>query len=116
MARVKRNKIAMKRRRNILRAAKGYRFQRSTTEMAAKVAVRKAGAYAFGHRKDKKTDMRRLWTVRLNAYLRENGTTYSKFIAASTVKNMIIDRKVLSTLAQTNPDALKVVVDQVMSA
>ncbi|MDQ5957130.1 MAG: large subunit ribosomal protein [Patescibacteria group bacterium] len=106
MARVKKNSIAMKRRRNVLKAAKGYRFQRSKTEMAAKVAIRKAGAYAFAHRKDKKTDMRRLWTVRLNAFLRENGTTYSKFIDAAAKANMMIDRKILATLAEKDPSAV----------
>jgi large subunit ribosomal protein L20 len=114
MARVKRNSIAMKRRRNVLKAAKGYRFQRSKTEVMAKVAVKKAGAYAFGHRKDKKTDMRRLWTVRLNAFLRENGTTYSRFIAEATKKSMLVDRKVMSILADTNPEAMKAIVDSVM--
>ena len=113
MSRVKRSKIAMKRRRNVLRAAKGYIFARSKTEVGAKVAIRKAGAYAFAHRKDKKNDMRRLWTVRLNAFLRENGTTYSKFIDASTKKNMIIDRKIMSTFAQTNTEALKAIIDTV---
>jgi large subunit ribosomal protein L20 len=104
----------MKRRRNVLKAAKGYRFQRSKTEVMAKVAVKKAGAYAFGHRKDKKTDMRRLWTVRLNAFLRENGTTYSRFIAEATKKSMLVDRKVMSILADTNPEAMKAIVDSVM--
>lgn len=114
MARVKRNSIAMKRRRNVLKAAKGYRFQRSKTEVMAKVAVKKAGAYAFAHRKDKKTDMRRLWTVRLNAFLRENGTTYSRFIAEATKKSMLVDRKIMATLAETNPEAMKAIVDTVM--
>lgn len=113
MARVKRNKIAMKRRRNVLKAAKGYRFQRSTTEMAAKVAIRKAGVYAFAHRKDKKTDMRRLWTVRLNAFLRENGTTYSRFIDAATKASMQVDRKILATLAAQDPQAVIAIVNKV---
>ncbi|MDI9354968.1 MAG: 50S ribosomal protein L20 [Cyanobium sp. MAG06] len=60
MARVKKNAIAAKRRRNVLKLAKGYIFRRSKTEMGAKVAIRKAGVYAFAHRKDKKTDARRL--------------------------------------------------------
>ena len=114
MARVKRNSIAMKRRRNVLKAAKGYRFQRSKTEVMAKVAVKKAGAYAFAHRKDKKTDMRRLWTVRLNAFLRENGTTYSRFIAEATKKNMLVDRKIMATLSETNPETMKAIIDSVM--
>ena len=60
MARVKKNKIAAKRRRNVLKLAKGYIFRRSKTEVGAKVAIRKAGTHAFDHRKDKKTDNRRL--------------------------------------------------------
>jgi large subunit ribosomal protein L20 len=111
MARVKRNKIAMKRRRNVLRAAKGYRFRRGNTEMGAKVALRKAGAYAFAHRKDKKTDMRRLWTVRLNAFLRQHNTTYSRFIDAATKANMQIDRKILSELANSDPNAVIAIID-----
>jgi large subunit ribosomal protein L20 len=114
MARVKRNKIAMKRRRNVLSAAKGYIFARSKTEVAAKVAIKHAGRHAFAHRKDFKNDMRRLWTVRLNAFLRENGTTYSRFIAEATKKNMQIDRKILATLAIDSPETLKDIVNSVM--
>lgn len=110
MARVKRNKIAMKRRRNVLAAAKGYRFQRSKTEMAAKVAVRKALWNAFGHRKDFKNDMRRLWTVRLNAFLRAEGITYSKFIPMLNKANIALDRKILATFAVENPEVLKEVI------
>ena len=109
MARVKRNAIAMKRRRNVLKAAKGYRFHRSKTEMAAKVAIKHAGRHAFAHRKDFKNDMRRLWTVRLNAFLRTEGTTYSRFIDMATKKNMQVDRKIMATLAETNPDAMRAI-------
>jgi large subunit ribosomal protein L20 len=63
-----------------------------------------AGANAFAHRRDKKGDFRRLWNVRINAILRENGSTYSKFIGALKKANIIIDRKILSTLAQENPE------------
>lgn len=114
MARVKRNKIAMKRRRNVLAAAKGYIFARSKTEVAAKVAIKHAGRHSFAHRKDFKNDMRRLWTVRLNAFLRENGTTYSRFIDAATKKSMQIDRKILATLAIDSPDTLRDIVNSVM--
>ncbi len=113
MARVKRSKMAMKHRRNVLKQAKGYRFGRSKKEVEAKVALRHAGAYAFAHRKDKKTDARRLFTVRLNAGLREMGITYSVFIDKLTKKGMTINRKMLSELAQNNPDTFKRVVDQV---
>lgn len=105
----------MKHRRNVLKQAKGYRFGRSKKEVEAKVAIRKAGAYAFAHRKDKKTDMRRLWTTRLNAGLREIGVTYSVFINKMTKKGIVINRKMLSELAGENPETFKRVVETVNS-
>ncbi len=113
MSRVKRSKIAMKHRRNVLKAAKGYRFGRSTKEVEAKVALRKAGAYAFAHRKDKKTDFRRLWTARLNAGLRALDITYSVFIDKLTKKGMVINRKMLSEIAAENPETFERIVTQV---
>lgn len=113
MSRVKRSKIALKHRRNVLKAAKGYRFGRSKKEIEAKVALRHAGAHAFAHRKDKKTDMRRLFTVRLNAGLRALGITYSVFIDKLTKKGMIINRKMLAEMASENPDTFARIVEQV---
>ena len=103
----------MKHRRNVLRRAKGYRFGRSKKEVEAKVALRHAGAHAFAHRKDKKTDMRRLFTVRLNAGLRALGMSYSVFIDKLAKKNIIINRKMLSELAQSNPETFERIVAQV---
>jgi large subunit ribosomal protein L20 len=113
MSRVKRSKIAMKHRRNVLKMAKGFRFGRSKKEVEAKVALRKAGAYAFAHRKDKKTDMRRLFTVRLNAALRTEGVTYSTFIDKLTKKGMVINRKMLAEMAAENPESFKRIVSTV---
>ncbi len=70
-------------------------------------AMMHAGANAFAHRRDKKGDFRRLWNVRLNAALRENGSTYSTFIGAMKKKGMEINRKVLSEIAAENPETLK---------
>lgn len=103
----------MKHRRNVLSQAKGFRFGRSKKEVEAKVALRKAGAYAFAHRKDKKTDMRRLFTVRLNAALRAHNTTYSVFIDKLTKKGMVINRKMLAELAANNPETFSRIVAQV---
>lgn len=103
MTRVKRGKISLKRRNNVLKAAKGFRLQRSKKERAAKVALRKAGVHAFSHRKDKKNDMRKLWNVKINASLREEGTTYSKFINLMKTKNVMLDRKVLAEIAAKHP-------------
>lgn len=113
MSRVKRSTIAMKHRRNVLKAAKGYRFGRSKKEVEAKVALRKAGAYAFAHRKDRKTDMRRLFTARLNAGLREMGLTYSVFVGKMNKKGIAINRKMLSELASENPASFKRIVEHV---
>jgi large subunit ribosomal protein L20 len=113
MARVKRSKIAMKHRRNVLKRAKGYQFGRSKKEIEAKVALRKAGSHAFAHRKDFKNDMRRLWTVRLGAVLREEGTNHSTFIKALKTKNIELDRKILADLAVNHPEALKQIITSV---
>lgn len=114
MARVKRGVMSMKRRRNVLKAAKGFRNARSTKEAQAKVALRKAGVYAFAHRRDKKNDFRRLWQVRINAALHQMGFSFSKFIGAAAKKNIALDRKILSTLAQENPETFTRVAKEVM--
>ncbi len=111
MARVKRSKIAMKHRRNVLKRAKGYQFGRSKKEIEAKVALRKAGSHAFAHRKDKKNDMRKLWNVKMNAALRELGTTYSKFINALKKKDIKLDRKIMADLAENHPTVFNKVVE-----
>ncbi len=103
----------MKHRRNVLSQAKGFRFGRSKKEVEAKIALRKAGAYAFAHRKDKKTDMRRLFTVRLNAALRAQGVTYSVFIDKLAKKGMVINRKMLADLAANNEETFLRIVSQV---
>ena len=105
MSRVKGGIIAAKRRRNILKRAKGYRGIRSKKERFAKEALVHAGKYAFNHRKDKKTDMRQLWIVRLNAALRENGQkSYSTFVNKMKKGGIQLDRKVLSTIAMEHPE------------
>jgi large subunit ribosomal protein L20 len=112
MTRVKKGVNALKYRRNLLKMTKGYRFGRSTKERAAQDAVLHAGAYAFAHRRDKKGDFRRLWNVRINAALRPLGHSYSKFIGALKKKNIALDRKILSQLAQENPETFKKIAEQ----
>jgi len=113
MARVKKGKNALKTRKNILRAAKGYRFRRSTTERAANDALSHAGAYAFAHRRDKKSDRRSLNITKINAALDVKGLSYSKFMGAMKKKNIIIDRKILADLAHNNPEIFDRVVSNV---
>ncbi len=104
MTRVKRGVIKNKHRKNILAQTKGFRFGRSTKKSQAKEALKHAGAYSFAHRKDKKADARSLWTTRINAAIRPFELSYSKFINGLKLKNIIIDRKILSEIAQKNPE------------
>jgi large subunit ribosomal protein L20 len=97
--------MAQKRRKNLLARAKGYRGVRSTKERYAHEALLHAGKYAFAHRKDKKNDFRRLWIVRLNAAVRDNGhKSYSTFIAKLKKGGIALDRKVLAQLAAESPE------------
>src|SRR3989344_9159403 len=111
MTRVKKGVNALKSRRNILRQVKGYRFARSKKERAANEAIVHAVSYAFAHRRDKKNDFRKLWNVRINAALRPLGFSYSKFIGALKKRNIALDRKILATLAQENPETFKKIVE-----
>jgi|SRR3989344_1594736 len=103
MSRVKRGKISLKRRRNVLKQVKGYRFSRSKKERAAKEAILHAGSYAFAHRRDKKADRRANWQVRINAGVRPLGMSYSKLIDKLKKKNIGLDRKILALIAEKNP-------------
>jgi large subunit ribosomal protein L20 len=114
MTRVKGGVISLKRRRNVLKKAKGYRHGRSTKERAAKESLVHAGQNSFAHRKDNKSNYRSLWIVRLNAALRENGfKSYSTFIGAMTKQGIALDRKVLSDLAQHQPEIFTRIAKQV---
>lgn len=103
MSRVKKGVNANKSRRNLLKAAKGFRFGRSTKEREARTALAHAGAYAFAHRRDKKSSFRRLWQTQISAALAPFGHSYSKFIGALKAKNILLDRKIMSTLAKSEP-------------
>ena len=97
--------MAQKRRKNTLARAKGYRGVRSKKERYAHEALLHAGHYAFDHRKNKKTDFRQLWIVRLNAAVRAGGhQSYSTFIAKLKKNGFALDRKVLATFATEHPE------------
>ena len=113
MTRVKRGTIKNKHRKNILAQAKGFRFGRSTKKAQAKDALRHAGAYSFAHRKDKKADARSLWTTRINAAIRPFELSYSRFIDGLKKKNIEIDRKILSDIAQNNPETFARIVKSI---
>jgi large subunit ribosomal protein L20 len=107
MARVKGGQKSLKRRKNILKQVKGYRFARSKKTRAAKEAIFHAGKYAFAHRRDKKNDFKRLWNVQANAGLRaiDAKFSYSKFMGAMRKKGVLVNRKMLAELAQKSPDS-----------
>ncbi|MDD4110258.1 MAG: 50S ribosomal protein L20 [Clostridia bacterium] len=97
--RIKRSVNALKKRRAILKAAKGYRGAKSKLYRVARQAVMKSGNYAFIGRKLKKREYRRLWIARINAACRLNGVSYSRFIDGLKKANIVLNRKILSDLA-----------------
>lgn len=98
--------MAQKRRKNILKRAKGYRGVRSKKERYAHEALLHAAKYSFNDRREKKNEFRQLWIVRLNAAIRANGhTSYSTFINKLKRGNIELDRKVLADLAANHPEA-----------
>lgn len=103
--RIKRGVNAVKKRRAILKQAKGYRGAKSKLYRVAREAVMKSGQYAYVGRKLKKRDMRSLWIVRINAACRENNITYSQFISGLKKANVDLNRKVLADIAATDKAA-----------
>ena len=104
MARVKRGVQAKARHKKVLKQAKGFRGARSRTYKVAKQAVMRAGQYAYRDRRQKKRQFRRLWIIRINAAARQNGLSYSQFIAKLKSKGIDLDRKVLADLAMNQPE------------
>lgn len=107
MTRVKRGVMTKKRHKNVLKAAKGFRWGRKNLFTKAKEAVIKAGKYARRDRRAKKRTFRSLWITRLNTALRMHDMKYREFIALGVKKNIALDRKVLSQMAVENPDTFK---------
>jgi large subunit ribosomal protein L20 len=102
-----------KRRKKVLDKAKGYFLSRSKVYTVAKNAVEKAGAYAYVGRKQKKREYRSLWIARINAAVRAEGISYSRFIEKLTKAGIDLNRKVLADLALNNPAAFKEIVAKV---
>jgi len=101
--RVKRGFKARKRRNKVLKLAKGFRAGRSKLFRTAADAVDKALMYSFRDRRARKRDFRRLWIARINAAVRMNNLTYSKFIHGLKLAGVELDRKVLAELAISDP-------------
>ena len=103
MPRVKRGFKARRRRKKILKAAKGYRGGHSKQLRTADTAVSRAGMYAYRDRRTRKREFRSLWIVRINAAARENGLSYSRLIGGLQKAGIILDRKVLADMAVNDP-------------
>jgi large subunit ribosomal protein L20 len=102
-----------KRRKKILKAAKGYFGRRKNVYTVAKNAVEKAMTYAYRDRKNNKRNFRSLWVMRINAGARLHGMSYSQFIGKIKANNIELNRKVLADLAMNNPEAFKAIVEKV---
>ncbi|MBP9760348.1 MAG: 50S ribosomal protein L20 [Candidatus Pacebacteria bacterium] len=113
MARVKRGTTKLKHRKYVLSRTKGMRGNIRKKERQANEVLAHAGNHAFNDRRKKKGDFRRLWTVRINAGLRAQGYTYSRFINMMKEKNILINRKMLAELAKDAPESFNRIVQEV---
>ncbi len=104
MSRVRGAPSSRRRRKKILKAAKGYRGARSKLIRTATESVHRAGQYAYRDRKRRKGDMRRLWIIRINAGARVHGLSYSRFMHGLREANVEVDRKMLADMAVHDAD------------
>ena len=113
MARVKRGVTSHAKHKKVLKAVKGQWGRRKNTIRVARQAMEKAMQYAYRDRRAKKRDFRSLWIQRINAGVRSEGLTYSKFINGLNKSKIKLDRKVLAELAYNNPEVFKSIVKKV---
>jgi len=113
MSRIKRAVQAKKRKKHLMKHAKGFKYGRKSKFKLAKEALRHAWTYAYRDRKVKKRTFRNLWNLQINALSRENGITYSRLINGLKNKKIELDRKVLSELAKEHPDIFKKIIEEV---
>jgi len=116
MARVKRGVTSHAKHKKVLKAVKGQWGRRKNTIRIARQAMEKAMQYAYRDRRVKKRDFRSLWIQRINAGVRAEGLTYSKFINGLNKSGIKLDRKVLAEIAYDNPEAFKIIVKKAQSS
>ena len=116
MARVKRGVTSHAKHKKILIAVKGQWGRRKNTIRVARQAMEKAMQYAYRDRRAKKREFRSLWIQRINAGVRAEGLTYSKFINGLNKSGIKLDRKVLAEIAYENPEAFKTIIKKAQSA
>ena len=116
MARVKRGVTSRAKHKKVLKAVKGQWGRRKNTIRVARQAMEKAMQYAYRDRRNKKRDFKSLWIQRINAGVRAEGITYSKFINGLNKTGIKIDRKILAEIAYDNPEAFKTIVKKAQAA
>ena len=116
MARVKRGVTSHAKHKKVLKAVKGQWGRRKSTIRVAKQAMEKAMQYAYRDRRTKKREFKSLWIQRINAGVRSEGLTYSKFINGLTKCGIKLDRKILAEIADDRPEAFKTIVQKAQSA
>ena len=116
MARVKRGVTSKAKHKKVLKAVKGQWGRRKNTIRVAKQAMEKSMQYAYRDRRNKKRDFKSLWIQRINAGVRAEGLTYSKFINWLNKSVIKIDRKILAEIAYDNPEAFKTIVKKAQAA
>ena len=116
MSRVKRGVTSHRRHKKVLKAVKGQWGRRKNTIRVARQAMEKAMQYAYRDRRNKKRDFKSLWIQRINAGVRAEGLTYSKFINGLNKSGIKLDRKILAEIAYDNPEAFKTIVKKAQSA
>ena len=116
MSRVKRGKTGHTKHKKVLKAVKGQWGRRKNTIRIARQAMEKAMQYAYRDRRNKKRDFKSLWIQRINAGVRAEGLTYSKFINGLNKSGIKLDRKILAEIAYDNPEAFKTIVKKAQSA
>ena len=113
MTRVKRGTIAHKRRKKVLKQAKGFHWGRKSKYRLAKDALFHAWTHAYYDRKRKKSNFRRLWQIRIGNALKSLGLSYNRFVHSLRLKKVGLDRKVLAQLAKDHPQVFEKLVREV---
>ena len=111
MPRVRKGSARTQQRRRMLRAARGYWGTKHRHKQQAKVALIRAGQYAYRDRRNRKRDFRRLWITRISAACRMRGTRYSRFMNGLTRANILLNRKMLSEIAIHDPQTFDKLVE-----
>ena len=116
MSRVKRSVHARKKRRKVIREARGYFGRKHSSYRFAKEQVQRSGMYAYRDRRVRRRTMRSLWIIRINAAARQEGLSYNQFVSGCKKAEIELDRKVLADIAVSDPDGFKAIAAKAKAA